>query len=99
MQFDIIMLDVAAPDPTADPGTLNSIPAQFLSTDFVVEGLRRRLRWESSLHLRCSVSGSREGTNPPIKPVGKGPAVLWAGGHYETTVCVIWLVLEANGGL
>lgn len=44
MQFDIIMLDVAAPDPAADPGTLNSIPAQFLSADFVLEGLHRRLR-------------------------------------------------------
>lgn len=45
MQFDIIMVDVAAPDPAGDPGTLNSIPAQFLSDHFVVEGLQRRLRW------------------------------------------------------
>lgn len=44
VQFDIVMLDVAAPDPTADPGTLNSIPAQFLSAAFVLEGLQRRLR-------------------------------------------------------
>lgn len=44
MQFDIIMVDVAAPDPAGDPGTLNSIPAQFLSAHFVVEGLQRRLR-------------------------------------------------------
>jgi len=39
------MLDVAAPDPTGDPGTLNSIPAQFLSPGFIQEGLRRRLRY------------------------------------------------------
>lgn len=44
MQFDIIMLDVAAPDPTADPGTLNSVPSQFLSANFVLDGLQRRLR-------------------------------------------------------
>ena len=62
MQFDIIMLDVAAPDPAADPGTLNSIPAQFFSAEFVVEGLQRRLRWGPSLHSRCSVLGSRERT-------------------------------------
>ncbi|KAL0032300.1 hypothetical protein WJX79_003594 [Trebouxia sp. C0005] len=43
-QFDVIMLDVAAPDPAGDPGTLNSIPAQFLSPVFIQEGLRRRLR-------------------------------------------------------
>ncbi len=39
------MLDVAAPDPAGDPGTLNSIPAQFLSPGFVQEGLCRRLRY------------------------------------------------------
>lgn len=39
------MLDVAAPDPAGDPGTLNSIPAQFLSPVFIQEGLRRRLRY------------------------------------------------------
>ena len=44
MQFDVIMVDVAAPDPAGDPGTLNSIPAHFLSAHFVVEGLQRRLR-------------------------------------------------------
>lgn len=44
MQFDIIMVDVAAPDPAGDPGTLNSIPAQFLSDHFVVQGLQKRLR-------------------------------------------------------
>ena len=62
MQFDIIMLDVAAPDPTADPGTLSSIPAQFLSANFVLEGLQRRLRWGPSLHSKCSLLGSRERT-------------------------------------
>lgn len=39
------MLDVAAPNPSGDPGTLNSIPAQFLSPGFIQEGLRRRLRY------------------------------------------------------
>ncbi|KAL3156800.1 hypothetical protein ABBQ38_001071 [Trebouxia sp. C0009 RCD-2024] len=43
-KFDIIMVDVAAPDPAGDPGTLNSIPAQFLSDHFVVQGLQKRLR-------------------------------------------------------
>jgi len=45
LQFDVIMLDVAAPDPDGDPGTLNSIPAQFLSPGFIQEGLRSRLRY------------------------------------------------------
>ena len=44
MQFDIIMLDVAAPDPTGDPGALNSIPSKFLTAEFIQNGLRRRLR-------------------------------------------------------
>jgi len=48
LQFGVIMLDVAAPDPAGDPGTLNSIPAQFLSPGFLQEGLRRRLRY---MHL------------------------------------------------
>ena len=39
------MLDVAAPDPAGHPGTLNSIPALFLSPGFIQEGLRRRLRY------------------------------------------------------
>ena len=44
LQFDVIMLDVAAPDPMGDPGSLHSIPAQFLAADFIQNGLRRRLR-------------------------------------------------------
>ena len=44
LQFDIIMLDVAAPDPDGDLGTLNSIPAHFLNKSFIEEGLCRRLR-------------------------------------------------------
>ena len=52
LQFDIIMLDVAAADPAGDPGTLNSIPAQFLSAHFIQDGLCRRLRY-ASLPPRC----------------------------------------------
>ena len=45
LQFDVIMLDVAAPDPSGSPGTLDSIPAQFLSDGFIEKGLLRRLRY------------------------------------------------------
>ena len=52
------MLDVAAPDPAGDLGTLNSIPAQFLNPGFIQEGLRRRLRYMQfvafSSPLACS---------------------------------------------
>ncbi len=47
------MLDVAGPDAGGDPGTLNSIPAQFLTPDFIQNGLRRRLRYVLRGASRC----------------------------------------------
>ena len=44
LQFDIIMLDVAAPDPEGGPGSLHSVLSHFLSPENVQEGLQRRLR-------------------------------------------------------
>ena len=104
MQFDIIMLDVAAPDPAADPGTLNSIPAQFLSANFVLEGLRGRLRWGPSLHSRCSVLGSRHRTKRSNQNQKVGLQLCSQQVILKQSVCVIWLVLiwlvlQANGGL
>lgn len=61
VQFDIIMLDVAAPDAAGDPGSMHSLPSQFLSSSFILEGLQRRLRWVQSpilgaLHaFKCTI--------------------------------------------
>lgn len=49
LQFDIIMLDVAAPDPDGDPGSLHSVLSHFLSPPNIQEGLQRRLRLVTTL--------------------------------------------------